>query len=121
MNQDVTHWVLRGLLDAEADFARLDWRPFHPGVDIVELYPASADGAHAALLRYAPGANVPMHVHAGFEHILVLRGQQEDESGVYPAGTLVINHPGTRHRVKSAEGCVVLAIWQRPVQILDQD
>lgn len=110
--------VWPGLLNGVADFASLAWQPFHPGVDIVELYPATADGAHAALLRYHPGACVPLHVHAGMEHILVLQGSQRDELGEYQAGTLVVNWPGTRHRVCSDDGCVVLVIWQRSVQVL---
>lgn len=110
--------VWPGLLHGVTDFSTLAWQSFHPGVEIVELYPPTADGAHAALLRYEPGACVPLHVHAGMEHILVLQGSQWDEHGEYRAGTLVVNRPGTRHRVCSDEGCVVLAIWQRPVQLL---
>jgi anti-sigma factor ChrR (cupin superfamily) len=31
---------------------------------------------------------------------------------------MVINPPGTRHNVRSADGCVVLAIWQQPVKFI---
>ncbi len=110
--------VWRGLL--EADFSTFDWQPFHPGVDIVELYPMAEDGCHAALLRYQPGARVPLHEHPGFEHILILQGSQRDDLAQYQAGTLVIKQPGTCHQVFSDEGCVVLAIWQRPVRIVAQ-
>jgi anti-sigma factor ChrR (cupin superfamily) len=44
----------------------------------------------------------------------VLEGAQEDERGRYRAGTMVINPPGSRHRVASPEGCLVLVIWERP-------
>ena len=110
--------VWPGLLAGGVDFSALAWQPFHPGVEIVELYPVTADGAHAALLRYQPGACVPLHVHGGMEHILVLQGSQRDERGEYQAGSLVVNQPGTQHHVCSDDGCVVLAIWQRPVQVL---
>ena len=110
--------VLRGLLDPETDFDQLAWQPFHPGVDIVELYPQSEEGCHAALLRYHPGTCVPFHLHSGYEHILILRGSQRDSLGVYEAGTLVIKQPGTSHQVFSDDGCVVLAVWQKPVQIM---
>lgn len=120
MSTDAPAWVWTGLW-GETDFSTLAWQPFHPGVDIVELYPQTDDGGHAALLRYHPGACVPLHVHAGLEHILVLRGTQRDERGVYRAGTLVVNRPGTSHRVCSDEGCIVLAIWQRPVKILGDE
>ncbi|MGB3310593.1 MAG: cupin domain-containing protein [Nodosilinea sp.] len=104
-------------LKALAVDPELDWEPFRPGVDIHRLYPAEPDGAAAALLRYQPGASVPYHLHTGFEHILVLSGSQVDNNGTYAAGTLVINPPGTRHTVSSPDGCIVLAIWAKPVQI----
>lgn len=97
------------------DPARFGWRPFRPGVEIHSIYERGADGPAAAFLRYAPGAEVPRHRHVGFEHIYVLVGSQEDERGRYRAGTLLVNPPGTSHSVRSPEGCVVLAIWERPV------
>lgn len=95
----------------------LAWEAFRPGVEIHRLYPPEPDGAAAALLRYQPGASVPRHLHTGFEHILVLSGSQIDDNGTYEAGTLVVNPPGTRHTVSSPEGCIVLAIWAKPVHI----
>ncbi len=108
--------VWRDLKTIAAD-PELPWEPFRPGVDIHRLYPAELDGAAAALLRYQPGASVPYHRHTGFEHILVLAGSQVDDKGTYAAGTLVVNPPGTRHTVSSPEGCIVLAIWAKPVHI----
>ena len=35
-------------------------------------------GRAAAMLRYAPNAEVPLHEHDGYEHIFVLEGAQED-------------------------------------------
>ncbi|KYF51193.1 cupin domain-containing protein [Sorangium sp. So ce854] len=93
----------------------IPWRRFREGVEIHRLYGSGDAGASAALLRYAPGASVPQHVHRGHEHILVLAGSQSDERGHHRAGTLVVNAPGTRHSVSSAEGCIVLAIWEQPV------
>ncbi len=104
-------------LKALAVDPELPWEPFRPGVDIHRLYPAEPDGAAAALLRYQPGASVPYHRHTGFEHILVLSGSQTDANGTYPAGTLVVNPPGTRHTVSSPDGCIILAIWAKPVEI----
>jgi anti-sigma factor ChrR (cupin superfamily) len=69
------------------------------------------------LLRYQPGARVPSHTHLGVEHIFVVQGSQEDESGHYPAGTLLISPTGSRHQVASAEGCIVLAVWSEGIQV----
>jgi anti-sigma factor ChrR (cupin superfamily) len=114
-------FALRGLLDRDRfdDFA---WRPFRPGVEVVWLHRGDADtGAGAsALLRYAPGATVPAHVHPDVEHVLVLAGAQRDDHGVYRRGDVAVNPPDSRHAVASEEGCVVLVIWARPVRFVDE-
>jgi hypothetical protein len=38
---------------------------------------------------------------------------------LFKAGSLVINSPGTRHAVVSDEGCILLAIYEKPVRFLD--
>jgi quercetin dioxygenase-like cupin family protein len=95
------------------------WEPFLPGVDRCWLYCVSVDGPAAALLRFKPGACVPLHEHRGYEHIFVLRGEQSDENGVAAAGALLIHPPGTRHRVVSVPGCLVLAIYEKPVRFIE--
>jgi anti-sigma factor ChrR (cupin superfamily) len=107
--------VLRDLFAAEQDFTAFDWQPFRAGIEIVRLYGDGKAGASAALLRYAPGAQLPPHRHVDYEQIIVLRGSQRDEHGVYPSGTCLIHGPDTGHRVASDDGCVVLAIWNSPV------
>jgi anti-sigma factor ChrR (cupin superfamily) len=114
--------VLRDIFGDFAPKEHGEFKGFHPGVEILPLYgheDPESRGPSAALLRYQPGASIPEHQHAGYEHILVLRGSQEDHSGRYERGTIVINPPGTRHQVTSAEGCLVLAIWNRPVVIVE--
>jgi anti-sigma factor ChrR (cupin superfamily) len=92
--------------------------PFRAGVHRAVVY-EHPSGASMAYLRYEPGAAVPRHRHAGFEHILVLEGEQADDDGTYPAGTLLVHAPGTEHRVWSVAGCLVLAIWAEPVLFLE--
>lgn len=104
------------VLDVCAHPENYSWQAFRDGIDILRLYGGAADKPAAALLRYAPGARVPRHRHAGYEHILVLRGAQEDERGHYGEGAFVINAPNTRHVVTSESGCIVLAIWEKPVE-----
>jgi len=99
---------------------RSDFRPMREGVEIAVLYKDEVSGASAALLRYAPGARVPKHAHEGYEHILVLDGSQRDERGEYPAGTFVVNPPGTSHSVESPSGCLVLILWQRPIHFVTE-
>ncbi|MDB5294747.1 MAG: hypothetical protein JWO31_730 [Phycisphaerales bacterium] len=105
--------VVHDLL-ARADHPATDWEPLRPGVWAHWLYRWES-GPSAALLRYEPGALMPRHRHAGTEQILVLRGSQADEAGHYPAGSMAVHAAGSSHAVHSEEGCVVLAIWERPV------
>jgi anti-sigma factor ChrR (cupin superfamily) len=111
--------VFAELLHGRFDPAQISWQPFRPGVEIARLYGGSPDASSAALLRYAPNARVPRHIHHGYEHILVLSGSQRDDNGVYEAGSLVISEPGSSHAIASDDGCIVLAIWERPVEILE--
>jgi len=99
------------------------WREaaFQPFREGVEIFPICAGEPAVALLRYAPGAGVPRHLHTGLETILVLEGAQSDERGRYPAGSLLINPEGSAHSVWSDIGCVVLIQWARPVSFVEED
>lgn len=119
MTELTTPFVMNDLFGPAPHLDRLSWQPWRPGVEIVHLY-NSAPGAAAALLRYAPGASVPRHRHAGYEHILILAGSQHDERGVYPVGTLLISPPQSHHAVASGQGCIVLAIWEKPVEFMEE-
>ncbi len=96
------------------DIAALKFQDLRAGVEIHVLH-ETPDGARAAILRYAAGAEVPSHRHEGYEYIYVLEGAQSDERGSYGAGSFVVNEPGSTHRVSSKSGCTVLILWLRPV------
>lgn len=119
--------VLRGLFESFTPDALGRFVQLLPGVTMLPLYGRHADGREvspgmpsAAILRYEPGAVVPRHLHAGFEHIIVLDGSQSDENGTYERGACLISPPGSQHRVNSDHGCLVLAIWQRSVEFLGE-
>lgn len=96
----------------------LEFKPFRDGVEIHHLL----EGEPAiALLKYQPGARIPLHRHTGLETVLVISGEQRDERGTYPVGTMVANPEGSCHSVWSETGCVVLIQWTRPVVILEND
>ena len=85
---------------------------FRDGIDIAWL----REGAPGiAVLRYQPGASVPLHMHPDVEMILVLDGTQTDETDTYGPGDVVINPPGSQHSIISKDGCVVLLMWSKPV------
>ena len=108
--------VLANLFGPNQELSELAWQPFRPGIEIFRLYGDGVSGPSAALLRYESGARLPEHAHVAHEHIVILSGSQQDEHGVYRAGTVLIHEPDTHHRVSSEHGCVALAIWNAPVQ-----
>jgi anti-sigma factor ChrR (cupin superfamily) len=97
---------------------KIAWEPFREGVDIYHLYGNGLEGPSAAFIRYRDGAKVSLHEHTGYEHIFVLTGSQRDEHGVAKAGTLSVNLPGTQHSLASDAGCIVLAIYEKPVRFV---
>ena len=60
-----------------------------------------------SIVRYQPGAEFPVHTHDQGEEILVLEGCLSDETGDYPAGSYVMNPPGSSHAPFSAIGCTL--------------
>jgi hypothetical protein len=97
---------------------QIPWEPFMDGVEICRLYGDGLTGPTAALLRFQKAGEVPLHEHPGYEHIIVLSGSQRDEKGSAETGTLIINPPGTRHSVVGEAGCIVLAIYEKPVRFV---
>ena len=110
---------LNNIFQLAAHQDEIAWEPYKRGVEIFRLYGDGIAGPNAALVRYREHAEVPMHEHKGYEHILILAGSQRDQHGTSQAGTLVINPPGTRHKVHSDAGCLVLAIYEKPVEFLE--
>lgn len=110
--------VWRDFLTMDHEDPSLAWQTFREGVDILPLHGDAEQGCSCALLRYQPGAEVPRHIHMGMEFLLLLRGSQIDDRGSYSAGSFLINPADTSHHVMSEDGCVVLAIWERPVKFV---
>jgi anti-sigma factor ChrR (cupin superfamily) len=107
---------LKNLFQIAENADAISWQPFRDGVDIYRLYGDRASGPTAALIRFRVEGRIPMHEHQGYEHIFVLSGSQRDQNSTATAGTLMINAPGTRHSVVGEAGCIVLAIYEKPVK-----
>ena len=110
------HIALTGIFAAAGDFSSRNWEDFKPGVQASWVYRNGDAGPASAFLKYQPDTAIPWHWHPAYEHILVLEGSQSDENGIYRAGSVLISPPGSGHTVRSDEGCVVLAVWEKPVQ-----
>ncbi len=70
------------------------------------LYRTGGESGRATtIVRYEPGSSFPGHRHPQGEEIMVLRGVFSDESGDYPAGSYLLNPPGSQHAPRSDDGC----------------
>ncbi len=79
-----------------------------PGVWRRPLERGGAESGRAtSIVRYSRGTSFPPHSHPDGEEILVLDGVFSDESGDYPAGTYLLNPPGSRHAPKAPNGCLL--------------
>ena len=117
-----TPLVFANLVEQAKELSKTaDWEPFRPGVTAHWLYKDESTGASAVLLRYEPGARVALHEHTGYEHMFVLDGDEYDEYGTYPAGSFVINPPGTKHSPGSKGGCVALLIYEKKVKFVESE
>ena len=105
---------------AEDGWGALRFEPFRDGIEIARLFGQADRGASGAVLKYQPGASAPRHRHPGFETIIVLDVAQSDEAGTYVKGDVVVNPPGSIHTVSSGPGCVVLIVWEKPVEFVDE-
>jgi len=60
-----------------------------------------------SIVRYQPGSKFKPHIHDLGEEIFVLEGVFSDETGHYPAGSYIMNPPGSSHAPFSEEGCTL--------------
>src|SRR5262249_44899581 len=95
--------------------AEMEWsRTQFEGISIKVLYEDREKGEMTCLLRWAPGASLPMHRHPEIEQSWVLEGSFSDHDGIARAGEYVWRTPGSVHETRSDEGCVILAVYRRP-------
>jgi anti-sigma factor ChrR (cupin superfamily) len=62
------------------------------------------------IVRYAPEAVFPEHIHDGGEEILVLDGLFIDGDGDYPVGTYVRNPAGSKHAPRAGKDGATLFV-----------
>ena len=78
------------------------------------LYEDAGKGEMTCLLRWAPGARLPMHKHPEIEQTWVLEGSFADHQGTARAGEFVWRTAASVHETRSDEGAVILAIYRKP-------
>ncbi len=93
----------------------IEWGPSQfPGIGIKVLYEDKAAGEMTCLLKWEPGATLPMHKHPAIEQSFVLEGSFYDHDGICRAGQYVWRKPGSFYETHSGEGAVILAIYRQP-------
>ncbi len=96
------------------DVAAIAWeRTRWPGIETKTLH-RDPSGRQTTLTRFAPGARLAKHRHAGIEQSYVLEGTLVDDDGVCTAGNFVWRRPGSVHDAWSPDGCVVLGVFEAP-------
>jgi anti-sigma factor ChrR (cupin superfamily) len=92
-----------------ADTYAMEWEPSPSGTVFRKpLYREGGEfGPVVSIVRYVPGGHFRAHAHPAGEEILVLDGVFSDETGDYPAGSYLLNPPGSRHSPGSREGCTL--------------
>ncbi len=93
----------------------IEWAPTQfAGISIKVLYEDKQKGEMTCLLKWEPGATLPMHKHPEIEQSWVLEGSFYDHDGICRAGEFVWRQPGSFHQTHSDEGAVILAIYRKP-------
>ena len=93
----------------------LEWEPSpFPGIQIKVLYEDKARGELTCLLKWEPGASLPMHKHPEIEQTYVVEGSFYDHEGICRAGEYVWRRVGSFHETHSDEGAVILAVYRKP-------
>ena len=102
INSDYSQRIILNLHD-------LDWVASPElGVERKMLERLGGEVAKAtSIVRYQPGSKFKKHTHDLGEEILVLEGVFSDETGDYPAGTYIMNPPGSSHAPFSEFGCTL--------------
>src|SRR4051812_35746173 len=100
----------------------LPWKPTpSPGIDMKGLMHHPESGLMTALVRWQPGAVIPLHEHVEIEQTYVLEGSIVDEEGEVRAGNYVWRPRGHRHIARAPNGALVLAFFIKPNRFLEGD
>lgn len=103
------------------DIDALPWNELLPGVLAKRVW-ADPDTKRAAMfIRFAPGASLARHVHAGDELLYVLEGSVADEHAVVTAGTVGYRPDGCTHTVSSPNGATVFAVVTGAIKPVSSD
>ncbi len=98
----------------------IGWTEVMPGMRRKALWNDEANGRRADLVRFEPGAQIPLHRHLGDELIFVLEGSNADEWGEVLTGNVSYRPPGCVHTVTTRNGATLLAFISGSAELVRQ-
>lgn len=114
--------ALAPLASRYVDPEALPWQPTRfAGVEMKVLLEDPDSGLLTTLMRWAPGAELPLHEHVRVEQTYVLEGRLVDDQGECGPGQFVWRPQGSRHVARAPEGALMLAFFLSPNKFLDTD
>ena len=114
------HAALAALDSRYVDANTMPWRETRwPSIKAKVLLEDRERGLVTMLMRWEAGTEFPLHEHVDIEQTYVLEGSFEDSQGVCRAGQFVWRPSGSRHTARSADGCLMLAIFLKPNHFFD--
>ncbi|HDX9619563.1 MULTISPECIES: cupin domain-containing protein [Bacillus cereus group] len=84
------------------------------------IHPEESGGLSAAIVRYYPGGESPLHLHTGFELAYVLDGDMITNQGPVKKNDLIVLPPGSKHNCRSENGFLALMIWEKTPEGIDE-
>lgn len=117
----VGHEALGPLESRYVTIADLPWQPMPwPGIEQKILLQDQETGLTTALIRMAPGSELPDHEHTATEQTYVLEGRLVDDQGTVTAGNYVWRPAGSGHAARAPEGALILAFLMAPNRFRSQ-
>src|SRR5689334_11118139 len=85
----------------------LPWQERQTGVRGKSIWEHAESERRAVMTRISPGAQLPLHRHAGDDLIFVIEGANADESGPVATGNMNYRPSGCVHSVATKNGATV--------------
>jgi anti-sigma factor ChrR (cupin superfamily) len=109
------HDGLAALASRYVDIDQLPWQKTRfPGIETKILMEDKETGLSTQLFKWAPGAELPLHVHVDIEQTYVIEGRLVDDEGECTAGNFVWRPKGSRHIARAPDGALLIGFFLRP-------
>jgi anti-sigma factor ChrR (cupin superfamily) len=100
--------------------SEIAWTDPAPGMRRKALWSDESSNRRVDLIRFEPGAKIPLHRHIGDELIFVLEGSNADEWAEVLTGNVSYRPPGCTHTVTTRNGATLLAFISGGAELVKQ-